>query len=134
MTAAASKKWGQKFYTDVILTTYFAALDRGDVETAVSCFEDTATLICETDGTRLDGKEAIRAFLQQITDESQGMNHEVTNLVVDMQNRRCAAELHYSDQLTTGTELDMDNCNFFDFGTDGRFTRVRFWTGASVEG
>ena len=134
MTAVPNMRWNKDFYIDVILTTYFGALDRGDVETAVSCFEDTATLICETDGTRLDGKEAIRAFLQQITDESHGMSHDVTNLVVDIEKRRCAAELHYSDQLTTGTELDMDNCNFFDFGTDGRFARVRFWTGASVEG
>ena len=134
MTDPPSKQQGKKFYTNVILTTYFAALDRGDVETAVSCFEDTATLICETDGTRLAGKEAIRAFLQQITDESQGMSHSVTNLVVDIEERTCAAELHYSDQLTTGKELDMDNCNFFEFGTDGRFARVRFWTGASVEG
>jgi hypothetical protein len=27
----------------------------------------------------------------------------------------------------------MENCNFFDVGADGRFTRVRFWTGRVVD-
>lgn len=107
---------------------YFEAMDRGDVDATVACFADDATLASEGQ-MYLTGKVEIAAFFQRLTDNSERMAHDVTNLVVDADAGKVAAELHYTNVRVSHAPIDMHNCNFFDIGDDGRFRRVRFWVG-----
>ena len=72
---------------------------------------------------------AIRDMFARFMDSSVSMSHEVTGVVVDAKSRRVATEQRYSGTLADGTTNDMCNCNFFDVGPDGRFTRVVIWMG-----
>ena len=40
---------------------------------------------------------------------------------------KVATEQSYIGELNDGTRNDMHNCNFFDIGPDGKFTRVIIW-------
>ena len=54
----------------VIVDRYFAALDRGDIDVCSGCFAEDAILECRTNGMFLEGREAIRAFFERITQNS----------------------------------------------------------------
>jgi uncharacterized protein (TIGR02246 family) len=122
----------REFYVEAVLERYFAAMDRGDVETTVAGFAEDATLACETTGMRLRGRDEIRAFFTGLTQNTNGMEHAPMSLVVDVEGRKVAAELAYTNSRKTGPELDMENCNVFEFDADGRLSRVRYWTGKPV--
>ena len=58
---------------------------------------------------------------------SSSIFHEIRNIVVEEAAGKVATEQGYIGELTDGTRNDMHNCNFFDVGPDGRFTRVIIW-------
>ncbi len=47
--------------------------------------------------------------------------------MVEPEAGKVATEQSYIGELKDGTRNDMHNCNFFDVGADGRFTRVIIW-------
>ena len=53
--------------TAIIVDRYFAALDRGDIDTCSGCFAEDAILECRTNGMFLEGREVIRSFFERIT-------------------------------------------------------------------
>jgi ketosteroid isomerase-like protein len=112
---------------ELVLERYFAAMDRGDVETVVGCFADDSVLITEN-RLRVEGKSAIREFFVMLSEYAGEMRHDITNVVVDVENGRVACELHYVNDREV-RPLDMLNCNFFDVDASGLFTRVKFWLG-----
>ena len=107
---------------------YFEAMDRGDIEATLECFTDDALLISEGQ-MHLKGKAAIRAFLVELAANSASMSHTVTGLVADATQRKAVAELRYTNARLEFADIDMENCNIFEFDETGRFTRVRFWVG-----
>jgi ketosteroid isomerase-like protein len=112
---------------ELVLERYFAAMDRGDVETVIACFADDAELITEN-RMRVEGKPAIRDFFVMLAEYAGKMRHDVSNVVVDAESGKVACELHYVNARDE-RPLDMLNCNFFDVDESGRFTRVKFWVG-----
>ena len=112
-----------------VCDAYFDALDRGDAERAASSFAADAVLCFEPGSETFEGADAIQRCLASIIDESLEMSHEVTSLVVDEVNRKCAADLRYRDRLKNGKKYDMVNCNLFDFDADWKLKRVRVWLG-----
>jgi ketosteroid isomerase-like protein len=112
---------------ELVLERYFAAMDRGDVDTVVDCFADDAELITEN-RMRVEGKPAIHDFFVMLSEYAGKMRHEVSNVVVDVDNGKVACELHYVNAREV-RPLDMQNCNFFDVDDNGRFSRVKFWVG-----
>lgn len=121
------------FYVDAVAKGYFDAMDSGDVEGTVACFAPDATLTWESNNLRLEGHDALRAFFTELCAGTNAMAHEATNFVVDTEKGTCAVEIVYRNDRKDGSLVDMANCNFFDFGPDGRFTRVRFWSGGPVD-
>jgi len=111
---------------------YFESMDRGDVAGTVACFTEGATLSCDTNDMHLRGHGEIEAFMTRITANTTDMVHEVANLLVDVDQRRCAAELHYRNRRPVGPDIDMAVANFFDFDEEYKLTRVRFWTAAPI--
>jgi ketosteroid isomerase-like protein len=110
--------------------SYFAAVDRLDVDDVLTHFADDATLTVQTDGVTFTGADEIRRMFTDFLGSWDSMVHDITNLVVDEVDRRAATEQRVT--LTKGgTDTPMYNCNFFSIGEDGRFDRVIIWMDGS---
>jgi ketosteroid isomerase-like protein len=117
---------------NLVLNDYFAALDKGDVATCTNCFADDAILECKTNNMHLVGHSEIGAFFTRITNNTRSMVHTVSRLVIDLDERTCAAELSYSNERIEGDPIDTSVCDLFEFNSDWKMTRVCFWTGDVV--
>jgi ketosteroid isomerase-like protein len=107
--------------------SYFKAVDAQDVDAIVSHFADDATLTVQTDHVTFNGAEEIRRMFADFVGNSNSIFHEIKNIVVEEATSKVATEQSYIGELTDGNRNDMHNCNFFDVGPDGRFTRVIIW-------
>ncbi len=107
--------------------SYFKAVDAMDVDAILSHFADDATLTVQTDNVTFTGAEEIRRMFSDFTAGSTSIFHEIKNIVVEPGRGKVATEQSYIGELTDGTTNDMHNCNFFDIGPDGKFTRVIIW-------
>ena len=107
--------------------SYFKAVDAMDVDAILSHFAEDATLTVQTDHVTFTGAEEIRRMFTDFTGASVSIFHELKNIVVEPEVGKVATEQSYIGELTDGTRNDMHNCNFFDVGADGRFTRVIIW-------
>ena len=107
--------------------SYFKAVDAQDVDAIVSHFADDATLTVQTDHVTFNGADEIRRMFTDFVSSSNSIFHEIKNIVVEEATSKVATEQSYIGELTDGTHNDMHNCNFFDVGPDGRFSRVIIW-------
>ena len=107
--------------------SYFRAVDAMDVDAILEHFADDATLTVQTDHVTFSGAEEIRRMFTDFCGNSNSIFHEIKNIVVEPERRKVATEQSYVGELKDGTRNDMHNCNFFDVGPDGRFTRVIIW-------
>lgn len=107
--------------------SYFKAVDAMDVDGIVSHFADDATLTVQTDHVTFNGAEEIRRMFTDFVGNSNAISHEIKNIVIEQAAAKVATEQSYIGELKDGTRNDMHNCNFFDVGPDGKFTRVIIW-------
>ena len=107
--------------------SYFKAVDAKDVDAIVAHFADDATLTVQTDHVTWTGADEIRRMFTDFTEGSVSIFHEIKNIVVEPEAGKVATEQSYIGELNDGTRNDMHNCNFFDIGPDGKFTRVIIW-------
>jgi uncharacterized protein (TIGR02246 family) len=107
--------------------SYFKAVDDKDVDRIMAHFADDSVLTVQTDHAVFDGADAIRRMFTDFTAGSVSIFHEIKNIVVEPEAGKVATEQSYIGELADGTKNDMHNCNFFDVGPDGKFTRVIIW-------
>ena len=107
--------------------SYFKAVDAQDVDAIVAHFADDATLTVQTDHVTFNGASEIRRMFTDFCGNSNSIFHEIKNIVIEEATMKVATEQSYIGELVDGTKNDMHNCNFFDVGSDGRFTRVIIW-------
>jgi ketosteroid isomerase-like protein len=107
--------------------SYFKAVDAQDIDAVVSHFAQDATLTVQTDHVTFDGASEIRRMFTDFFASSNSIFHEIKNIVIEEAAGKVATEQSYIGELTDGSRNDMHNCNFFDVGADGRFTRVIIW-------
>ena len=107
--------------------SYFRAVDAMDVAAILDHFADDATLTVQTDNATFSGADEIRRMFTDFVGASVSIFHEIKNIVVEAEAGKVATEQSYIGELKDGTRNDMHNCNFFDIGPDGRFTRVIIW-------
>jgi uncharacterized protein (TIGR02246 family) len=107
--------------------SYFKAVDAKDVDAVLSHFAQDATLTVQTDHKTFSGAEEIRRMFTDFLANSRSVFHEITNIVVEEAAGKVSTEQNYVGELADRTKNDMHNCNFFDVGPDGRFTRVIIW-------
>lgn len=112
---------------EALPASYFKAVDAQDVEEIVAHFAHDATLTVQTDHVTFTGAEEIRRMFRDFTGGSKSIFHEIKNIVVEEATGKVATEQSYIGELADGTHNDMHNCNFFDVGPDGKFTRVIIW-------
>lgn len=106
--------------------SYFAAVDQRDLERTLALFAPNATFTVQTDHVTFTGVEEIQSMFTSFM-SSKAMCHEVQHIAVDERARKISTVQRYTGELEDGTKNDMQNCNFFDVGEDGRFTRVVVW-------
>ena len=107
--------------------SYFKAVDAMDVDAVLAHFADDATLTVQTDHATFAGAEEIRRMFTEFFASSESIFHAIRNIVVEPDAAKVATEQGYIGTLNDGTKNDMHNCNFFDVGPDGKFTRVIIW-------
>jgi uncharacterized protein (TIGR02246 family) len=107
--------------------SYFRAVDAKDVDAILEHFADDATLTVQTDHAVFSGAAEIRRMFTDFCAGSTSIFHEIKNIVVEPEAGKVATEQSYIGELVDGTKNDMHNCNFFDVGADGKFTRVIIW-------
>ena len=105
--------------------TYFKAVDAYDLPAVLAHFADDATLTVQTAGVTFSGHEEIGRMFVDFFGDWDSMVHTITNLVVDPTGSKVSTEQHV-DLNRNGT-TKMHNCNFFDIGADGKFSRVIIW-------
>jgi len=107
--------------------SYFKAVDAMDVDAVLSHFADDAIMTVQTDHATFAGAQEIRRMFTEFFASSESIFHEIRNIVVEPDAAKVATEQGYIGTLHDGTKNDMHNCNFFDVGPDGKFTRVIIW-------
>jgi ketosteroid isomerase-like protein len=107
--------------------SYFRAVDAKDVDDVLSHFAHDATLTVQTDQVTFAGADEIRRMFTDFLANSKTVFHEIKNVVVEETAGKVATEQSYIGELGDGARNDMHNCNFFDIGPDGKFTRVIIW-------
>ena len=107
--------------------SYFRAVDAMDIDAILSHFDDDATLTVQTDHVTFSGADEIRRMFVDFVGSSVSIFHEIKNIVVEPEAGKVATEQSYIGELRDGARNEMHNCNFFDVGPDGKFTRVIIW-------
>ena len=105
--------------------SYFKAVDASDLPEVLAHFADDATLTVQTAGVTFTGHDEIGRMFVDFFGDWDSMVHTITSLVVDTTASKVSTE-QLVDLNRNGT-TKMHNCNFFDVGPDGRFTRVIIW-------
>jgi ketosteroid isomerase-like protein len=108
-----------------IPTSYFRAVDAYDLPAVLEHFAADATLTVQTAGVTFSGHDEIGRMFVGFFADWESMVHEITNIVVDPAGSKVSTE-QVVDLNRNGT-TKMHNCNFFDVGPDGKFTRVIIW-------
>ncbi len=107
--------------------SYFKAVDAMDIDAILAHFDDDATLTVQTDHVTFSGADEIRRMFVDFVGNSVSIFHEIKNIVVEPEAGKVATEQSYIGELRDGARNEMHNCNFFDVGPDGKFTRVIIW-------
>ncbi len=108
-----------------IPASYFRAVDAYDLPAVLAHFTEDATLTVQSARVTFSGHEEIGRMFTDFFNDWDSMVHEITNIVVDPIGSKVSTE-QVVDLHRNGT-TKMHNCNFFDVGSDGRFTRVIIW-------
>ena len=108
-----------------IPASYFRAVDAYDLPSVLAHFAEDATLTVQSARVTFTGHDEIGRMFTDFFGDWDSMVHEITNIVVDPTGSKVSTE-QLVDLNRNGT-AKMHNCNFFDVGPDGRFTRVIIW-------
>ncbi|KAE8416026.1 hypothetical protein BDV36DRAFT_310551 [Aspergillus pseudocaelatus] len=112
--------------------SFFNAVDGKDLDAVMSHFSPDATFTIKTAHVTSTGPDEIRRLFTDFINNTKHMLHDIKSIVVDEVHGKVSTEHHYTGELVDGTKNELDNCNFFDVGADGKFTRVVvFMAGAS---
>jgi ketosteroid isomerase-like protein len=108
-----------------IPASYFRAVDSYDLSAVLDHFAENATLTVQSARVTFSGHQEIGRMFTDFFGDWDSMVHKITNIVVDSNGSKVSTE-QLVDLNRNGTTT-MHNCNFFDVGADGRFTRVIIW-------
>ena len=105
--------------------SYFKAVDASDLPAVLAHFAEDATLTVQTAGVTFSGHDEIGRMFVDFFGDWDSMVHTISNIVVDEDASKVSTE-QLVDLNRNGT-TKMHNCNFFDVGADGKFSRVIIW-------
>jgi len=111
---------------DLVENKYFHNVDNKNLEPAVACFTDDATLRVETAKVEHVGQEAIRRMFGDFMKDTPKIYHGNFSHVVDVDNQLIASQFVARNNYDDGTEVEMNNSNFFVI-RDGQFAHVTIY-------
>ena len=116
-------KLNRQQLVDLVVTRYFANIDRKDLDATLACFHDTALFTVQTSFAFHEGKESIRRMFADLFARYSSIQHRDFNCTVDAKNGRIAA--NYITELVSGdgARLSYSNTNFWRVRED-RFQEV----------
>jgi hypothetical protein len=100
----------------------------------VASFADDAVFEIRSDGTRLEGREAIGAMWAEVLGAHEGMTHDVTHLLVDEPQRAVVTRQGFRGRAADGTETVRSSIYHFGFDEDLRLVEVAVWIDGSTPG
>jgi ketosteroid isomerase-like protein len=106
--------------TNLAVSEYFLACNRGDVESMLAIFSEDAQVRFMSAGFRYRGLTALRAHLEEFRDTFPVIEFRDFDVIADV-SRQCVAvrfELELGDP--DGTRSLMRNCNVFYLNAEGR--------------
>ena len=110
--------------------SYFDAVDRKDMDSTLAHFADDATLTVASAKLTFSGRGEIRGMFERFFADYATIRHEIRNIVVDEAAQKAATEQHCPHIRADGSPDTVYTCDFFDYGPDGRFSRVIIWIDA----
>jgi ketosteroid isomerase-like protein len=108
---------------DLVENRYFHNVDNKNLEPVVDCFSENAQLRVETAKVEHVGHDAIRRMFGDFMRDTPTIYHGEFSHVVDVENQLIASQFLARNNYDDGSEVKMNNCNFFVV-ENGRFARV----------
>jgi ketosteroid isomerase-like protein len=107
-----------------LVETYFAAVDRKDVDGTLACFASNARFAIANHGVFYEGRELqIRGMYDRLNERYAKVWHGDFTHTVDVAAQRIASRFRVENITHQGEQLVKNNCNFFEV-QDGLFTAV----------
>lgn len=104
---------------------YFECVTKGDVEGILALFADDAQLINPlTAEEGIKGKEALRAFYQNLVNSLVDYHAAPTDIIID--GNKLVAPLHLEGKTKDGNPIVMNNLNLWTF-ENGKFKTLRIY-------
>jgi maleamate amidohydrolase len=113
---------------------YLAALDRLDLGATMASFAADAVFEIGSDGTRLEGREAIGAMWAEVLGAHAGMTHAVTDLIVDEPRRVVVTRQDFRGWAPDGTATVRSSTYHFAFDEELCLAEVGVWIDGSTPG
>lgn len=103
---------------DLVLTQYFANIDRKDLDGILACFHDSALVTIQTSFALHEGKASVGRMFADLFARHRRITHKNISCTVDAKNGRIAA--HYIEELVAndGTRTVFDNTAFWRLRAD----------------
>jgi ketosteroid isomerase-like protein len=109
--------------TELAINTYFANVDKKNLDTVLDCFHDNAMITVQTAFTIHDGKEAIKRMFEDFMGAYKTIIHKDFTCTVDEKNGRIAACFTAELEDHEGNWTSLQNTNFWRIRGD-RFQEV----------
>ena len=107
-----------------LVESYFAAVDRKDVEGTLECFASNARFSIANHGIFYDGRVIqIRGMYERLNERYAKVWHGDFTHTVDVASQRIASRFRVENTTHQGEKLVKNNCNFFELN-EGFFTAV----------
>jgi ketosteroid isomerase-like protein len=103
--------------------SYFASVDRKDMEATLACFHDEALFCVQTAHTRHSGKAEIRRMFEDFFGAYDTIVHRDFTCTVDEAHGRIAASFIAELTVADGSVIRLTNTNFWRL-RDGKFQEV----------
>lgn len=113
---------------------YLAALDRLDLEATMEWFAAEAVFEIGSDGTRLEGHDAIGAMWEEVLGAHEGMTHTITDLIVDERRRAVVTRQDFRGWSPDGAGTERSSTYQFAFDDELRLTEVGVWIDGATPG
>ncbi|MEO1901208.1 MAG: nuclear transport factor 2 family protein [Alcanivorax sp.] len=117
------KKLNRQQLIDMATQSYFANVDKKDMDAVLANFHDDAVFTIPTDPIVHEGKAGIRAMFENLFSGFEEVWHGDFECTADEESQSVSARFNVYLKTADGTEVRLSNCNFW-YVEDGKFSRV----------
>ena len=122
-----------KALTDLAVSGYFLACNRGDVESMLDIFAEDAEVRFMSAGFRYQGRKALKAHLEEFRDTFPVIEFRDFDVIADVIHQSVAVRFELELVDPDGTRSVMRNCNVFHLNAQGHVSRVFVYDTAPLD-